>query len=222
MFTRYMTVLAMLGVVVLSMGMVNAETLVVDFENVPPLPQGPPLFSQAGPAQTIDVDGKVTVTNGVVLGYPTNLPATPYATEPNLYGTYHAADPSLTANVTLEFADDFEVHQLEGLLFNGWTSSVDYTVTAYDADDNVVDTDFFDDMPSNYNGGYGQFSLASLEAIAKVVFSPDSDSTWDYFVDTIVVNGTLQGVFDVPTPAAAGMGFVLLGGIILRSRRGLI
>ncbi len=219
--SKFFKMMAVLALVVFSVGVVNAETLLIDFENVPPVPQGPSVFSSAGPAQTLDVDGKATVSNGVVLGYPTNLPATPYATSPNLYGTAHFADASLTPNITIDFDPTFEVHKLEGLLFNGWTQTVDYTVTAYDEDDNVIDTDFFDDMPSNYDGGYGEFSLDAVEAIAKVVFSPDNDTNWDYFIDSITVNATLQDIFDVPTPAAAGMGFVLLAGIMLRSRRSI-
>ncbi len=208
-----------LGLLTIPAGLLSAETLLIDFENVPPLPEGPSLFSSAGPAQTLDVDGKATVKNGVVLGYPTNLPATPFSTEPNLYGTAHFGDASLTPYVTIEFDETFEVHKLEGLLFNGLTTTVDYTVTAYDGDDNVVDSNFFDDMPSNFDGGFSEFSLEAVESIAKVVFSPESDSSWDYFIDTVVVNSTLRDTFEVPTPAAAGMGFVLMSGIILRSRR---
>ena len=61
----------------------DAKANIIDFETTPNIPLQGSLFTNAGPPQVITIDG-VTITGGVVLGFPTNLPASPFATSPNL------------------------------------------------------------------------------------------------------------------------------------------
>lgn len=186
-----------------------AFALVVNFETVPTIPTGPDTFNAAGPAQTIDVNGVVTFSGGVVLGFPIFLPASPFSTAPNVYGTANApsigvaADPSLTPTISVSISTILGATTFEGLLFNGFTQPVSYTIDAYSGS-NVVDSVFLPNLESNLSSGFTEFRLSSGgPSITSVLFNPDTTGTsgqWDYFIDTIAIN---QPIETVPLPASA-------------------
>ena len=167
---------------VLGMASMAHGALVVDFENVPPLPTGPSLWGPAGPMQTIIVPGFVTITGGVVLGNPTYFPAMAYCTPPNVYGTIDSVDPSLQPHIIIEIDPGFYVNEVHGVLCNGSTQPSDYLIEAYSGA-TVVDSQFFDDIPRNQDGGFGLISVAN-DWITRVVITPQNLSHWCFLVDT--------------------------------------
>jgi len=168
---------------VLGMASMAHGALVVDFENVPPLPTGPSVWGPTGPMQTIIVPGFVTITGGVVLGNPTYFPAIAYCTPPNVYGTTGGVDPSLQPLITIEIDPGFYVNEVHGVLCNGNNHPVDYLVEAYFGA-TVVDSQFFDNMPRNSDSGFGLISVAN-EPITSLVITPEDLSDWVFFVDTL-------------------------------------
>lgn len=188
-----------------------AFAAIVNFETVPTIATGPSLFRNAGPAQTINVPGVATFSGGVVLGFPTNFPASPFSTPPNVYGTADpafipGADPSLNSSLSVSIAPTFKTTTVEGLLFNGFSQPVSYTIDAYSGS-TLVDSVHFANLQSNFDSGFSVFRLDSGgPSISSVVFNPDKTSTggrWDYVIDTIAIGEPIENVSPVPIPASA-------------------
>jgi hypothetical protein len=187
----------------------SAFALIVNFETVPTIATGPNVYLNAGPAQTINVNGVVTFSGGVVLGFPTNFPASPFSTPPNVYATARAgfpdlADPSLSSSLSVSIVPTFTATTVEGLLFNGVPQPVNYTINAYSGS-TLVDSEFFPNLQSNATSGFTTFRLNSGgPSITSILFNPDTTSTggrWNYVIDTIAINEPIQNV--VPLPAGA-------------------
>lgn len=188
----------------------SAFAAIVNFETVPVIATGPSLYINAGPAQTINVDGVATFSGGVVLGFPTNFPASPFSTRPNVYATADHlfgsfADPSLSPSLSISIAPTFQTTTAEGLLFNGISQPVNYTVKAYSGS-TLVDSVFFSNLQSNLTSGFSVFRLSSGgPSISSVLFTPDMASTggrWNYAIDTIALGERIENVSPVPLPAS--------------------
>ncbi|NJO37240.1 MAG: hypothetical protein HC871_06000 [Rhizobiales bacterium] len=199
-----------------------AQAIIIDFEGVPPLATGPSVFASAGPAQAITVGG-ITLSGGVVLGFPTFLPATPFATTPNLYGTANhpaggaVGDPSLQPALSITLDAPVAATTIEGLLFNGLIAVDSFLVQAFSGAA-LVDSVSLDDLPANLANGFDVFRLDSggpiidLVTIAADLSGPFAGE-WDFFIDTVAVNEPIENVLaDVAEPSAlALLGFVLAG-----------
>lgn len=206
-----------------------AAALIVNFETVPQLPVGPSLSLGAGPAQTINVNGQVTFSGGIVFGFPASFPASPYSTVPNLYGTVSpliGGNFSWQPSVTMAIDPSVQAKTVEGLLFNGLTIPRSYTVDAYSGT-TLVDSQAFTNLPSNVESGFGVFRLQSDgPSISSVIFNPDRGGgafgTWDYAIDSIAINQKIETLATVPIPAAVwlfGSGLAAVETLALSSRR---
>lgn len=186
-----------------------AFAAIVNFETVPTIATGPSLFRNAGPAQTINVPGVATFSGGVVLGFPTNFPASPFST-PRLWDGrsrfYSWCRSSLNSSLSVSIAPTFKTTTVEGLLFNGFSQPVSYTIDAYSGS-TLVDSVHFANLQSNFDSGFSVFRLDSGgPSISSVVFNPDKTSTggrWDYVIDTIAIGEPIENVSPVPIPASA-------------------
>ena len=184
-----------------------AFSAIVDFETMPEISNAPKSFGRAGPAQTIEVDNVLTFKGGVVLGFPSFLPASPFITPPNLYGTANhpsggvVGDPSLSSTLSIEIASSVNATTVEGVLLNGLNRTGSYTIEAF-SDGTLVDSVSLNDLAPNLSSGFDVFNLDSNGLpITSVLFSPDlSDGEWDYLIDTIAINEPLSNV--VPIPAS--------------------
>jgi hypothetical protein len=185
-----------------------SSAVIIDFENNPSLPTGPSLFALAGPEQIINVGG-FEFSGGVVLGLPTFLPATPYATTPNLYATANhpsggaVGDPSLSSTLSITIDPLLSVTTVEGLLFNGLLDTDSFTINAFSGA-TLVDSISLLNMPSNLNSGFDIFKLDSGgSAIDLVTIDADLSGPyageWDYFIDTIAFNEPITNAIPEPT-----------------------
>ena len=185
--------------------MTFSASVIVDFEMTPTIANAPSTFSRAGPAQAIDVDSDLTFNGGVVLGLPTFLPTSPFATAPNLYATANhpsgrvVGDPTLTSTLSIDIASSVSAITVEGLLLNGLNRSGSYTIEAF-SNDTLVDSVFLDDLSPNLTNGFEVFRLDSNRLpITSVLFSPDLlDGEWDYFIDTVAINRSLENIVPIP------------------------
>ena len=185
-----------------------SASIVVDFETTPTINNAPSTFSRAGSAQTLEIDNVLTFNGGVVLGFPTFLPATPFITAPNFYATANhptggvVGDPSLNSTLSIDIASSFGATTVEGLLLNGLNRDGNYTIEAF-SHGTLVDSVLLSDLTPNFSSGFDVFRLNSNGLpITSVLFSPDlSDGEWDYFIDTITINEPL--IIDTPIPAGA-------------------
>lgn len=212
-----------------------ASALIVDFEHLPALATGPSLFANAGNPKAVNVQG-LSFNGGVVLGFPTFFPASPFSTKPNVYGTAYApaqgiTNKSFTPELRIEIDSDRGAKRVEGLLFNGLTTEDNFVVKAFSGG-KEVDKQNFDMLPSNISEGFAEFRLKSGgPSIDLVTIMADTTSgafkgQWDFLIDTIAVGEPIEnilngnggggngGVQPIPVPAAlplfasalAGMG----------------
>jgi hypothetical protein len=196
-----------------------AFSTVVDFETTPAILLGSTSFGTAGAAQTIEIDGGLTFKGGVVIGLPTFLPMTPFATSPNYYATANhpsggvVGDPSLSATLSIDIAPSFGATTIEGLLLNGLNRSGSYTIEAF-SNGILVDSDSLNNLSPNLSSGFDVFRLDSNGLpITSVLFSPDLiDGEWDYFIDTIIINESILTA--VPIPASIWLFVTGIAGII--------
>ncbi len=184
-----------------------ASSSVVNFETTPEISNASHSFGRAGPAQTIEVEGGVTFTGGVVISLPTLSPESSFATSPNYYATANhpsggvIGDPSLSSTLSIDIPSSFGATTIEGLLLNGLNRSGSYTIEAF-SDGVLVDSASLNNLSPNLSGGFDVFSLDSNGlSFTSVLFSPDLiDGEWDYFIDTISINESI--VTAVPLPAS--------------------
>jgi hypothetical protein len=196
-----------------------AFATVVDFETTPIITNAPNSFGRAGPAQTIEVDSDLTFNGGVIIGLPTFLPTTPFATPPNFYATaYHPSggivgDPSLNSTISIDITPSFGATTIEGLLLNGLNRPGSYTIEAF-SNGTLVDSVSIDNLTENLSSGFDVFRLDSNGLpITSVLFSPDLiNGEWDYFIDTIAINESLETV--VPIPAGIWLFATGVAGLI--------
>lgn len=201
-----------------------ASALIIDFETAPSLATGPNLFASAGPVQVITVGG-VTVSGGVVLGLPSFLPATPFGTPPNLYGTANhpnggvAADPTLQSTITI--AINPGASTVEGLLFNGLIATDSFLIEAFSGA-TLVDNLSLLNLPANLSNGFSVFRLSSSgPAIDRVTIQPDLaglwPGEWDYFIDTLAIAEPIENVNRAPEPASSSLLLMGLGLLVWRT-----
>jgi len=203
-----------------------ALSAIVNFETTPVIPIASRTFGRAGPAQTIDVNGTLTFSGGVVLGLPTFLPVTPFSTPPNLYGTANhpsgrvIGHPTLRSSLSIDLASSIEATTIEGLLFNGLNRSGSYTIEAF-SNEQLVDSLTLNDLAPNLSTGFELFRLDSNGLpITSVLFTPDlSDGEWDYFIDTIAINESLMKPDDIVVPIPSMIWLFASGVISLLSFR---
>lgn len=209
----------------------SASAVIINFETTPSILTGPSLFSAAGPAQDITVGG-ITVSGGVVLGFPTNFPAAPFGTAPNVYGTANhpaggaVGDSSLLSTISINIDPGLSITTVEGLLFNGLIGQDTYNITAFSSSV-AVDTVSFVDLPANLSSGFGVFRLNSGgAAIDLVTISTDLGGVfsgeWDFIIDTLAIGEPIENSV-VPVPPALylfGSGILGLVGIAKRRKSG--
>ena len=180
-------------------GAATAQSLLVNFETNPNLPQGPDTFTAAGSAQTIAIPGRVTFTGGVVLGLPLNTPAIRFATSPNVYGTSEVGsqvfegDPLLPV-IAVDIDPLYPVNLVEGVVANGRNVPESYTVTAF-LGSAVVDSQSFADVPANFDSGSFVFSL-NAPLISRVEIAGSNTAEFNFLTDTFSFNAP------IPEPAA--------------------
>lgn len=205
-----------LAALALIAGQDAAAAVVVDFDGG----SAPRTFAAAGAAQTVTV-GDMTIDGGVVLVSPSNLMDLPYGNTPHLYGTAYFGK-QLSSTLTMSFAAGADVKQVEGVLFNGSSKAVDYEVVAWSGGQQVAVGRY--SLASTHEDGWSVFRVASDAGIDKVDVRPTSNLLqWDFFIDTIAVNQSLETVLSpVPEPATALMmlaGLGLCGAWRRRARR---
>lgn len=204
-----------------------AFSAIVDFETIPEISSAPRTFSRAGSAQIVEVDSIFTFKGGVVLGFPSFLPTSPFITPPNLYGTANhpsggvVGDPTLSSTLSIDITSSVSATTVEGVLLNGLNRPGSYTIEAF-SNGALVDSVSLSDLSPNLSSGFDVFKLNSNGlAITSVLFTPDlSDGEWDYFIDTISINEPLKNV--VPIPASIWLfasGFACLLGMRKTRRR---
>lgn len=202
--------------------------VLIDFETLPNLPQGPSFFSEAGPMQVINVPGIATISGGVVLGDASNITNNLF-TAPNLYGTADFGDDSLDPVVTISVNPAYVADEIGFLLLNGLVAATEYKVEAY-VGATLADSETIT-IPSIQTGGSHVFEF-EIPGVTELKIIPQSLTTWDYFIDSIALNQTVEeGVENppgpaIPLPATVWMGLVSLGGMAangyVRRRRAML
>jgi hypothetical protein len=198
----------------------NAATVFVNFETVPPEPTGPSLFG--GPEQTIIVPGVATFSGGTILGDASNFPAQSFATPPNIYGTIGTGG-NYQSTLTITIDPTFLANEISFPLFNGATQTESYMVDAFSGA-TMVGTQTFSNLPANTAAGFGIVDIKAAN-ITSVLISPltlDASccNGWDYAIDSVAFNETVQEAFS-PEPGTLtliglGLGF---GSLLIRRRK---
>jgi hypothetical protein len=186
----------------------GASTLLINFEAVPVEPTGPGLFATAGAAQTITLPGVAAISGGVILGDETNLSTQAFGTPPNVYATAGFGH-NLSSTLTITFNAAFPVTQVSFPLFNGDSISESYIITAYNGVAAVA-TQTLTNLASNASGGFALADLTSANisslTIAPLALNDPSVNGWDFSIDSIALNESVQQAF-APEPS----GLTLLG-----------
>jgi hypothetical protein len=202
-------------------GVAIPSTLLINFETLPVEPTGPGYFASAGPAQTITVPEVATITGGVILGGEANLPAQAFGTPPNIYGTAGFGD-NLSPTLTMAFNSAFPVTQVSFPVFNGATIAESYLIDAYNGAA-VVASQTLSNLPSNTSGGYAITDLSAVNitsvTIAPTALNDSAVNGWDFSVDSIALNETVQQAF-VPEPGNLSLlGLSAICILFIRKRR---
>lgn len=184
-------------------GMAFADTILINFETVPPEPTGPSYFADVPAMQTIVVPGVATITGGVILGDETNLPAQSFGTPPNVYGTAGFGN-GLSSTITMMFNPAFgTVDEVSFPVFNGSTTVESYLVDAYDGA-TLAGSQTLTNVPSNGSSGFGIIDLKAPAiteiTVAPVALDASCCNGWDFSVDSIALNESVQQAV-TPEPA---------------------
>ncbi len=194
----------------------SASTMLINFETVPVEPAGPSLFATAGAAQTITVPGVAAISGGVILGDETNLSLQAFGTPPNVYATAGFGH-DLSSALTISFNAAFPVTQVSFPLFNGDSISESYIITAYNGA-GVVASQTLTNLASNASGGYAIADLTSANisslTIAPAALNDPSVNGWDFSIDSIALNESVQQAF---APEPSGLALLGLSAIVLFS-----
>jgi hypothetical protein len=205
----------------------DAKAIIIDFETTPNIPLQGSLFSSAGPPQVITVGDVVTITGGVVLGFPTNLPDSPFATSPNLYGTaYHPSgnvfgDISLTNMLSIEIDLTLNAMNVDGLLYNGLRMTDTILLFAFSEGMEVASLSF--ELPA-FESEFSVFRLVSeFLPIDLVTITSDlggaDPGEWDFFIDTLAIGEPINVVPEPGSFLLLASGLVALSSSRRRDRR---
>jgi hypothetical protein len=212
--------LAVVLAAVMPATIVNASTLLINFETVPADPTGPDLFATAGIAQTITVPGVAIISGGVILGDETNLPAQAFGTPPNVYGTAGFGD-NLSPTLAVSFNTAFPLTEVSFPVFNGATISESYTITAYNGAA-VVASQTLTNLASNSSDGFAIADLSSANisslTIAPIALNDPAVNGWDFSIDSIALNESVQQAFAPEPPGLGVLGFSAIGVIFVTRR----
>jgi hypothetical protein len=197
----------------------RADTITIDFDNIPSLAAGPELFTAAGQAQTLDASGLATISGGVVLGLASGLAGDPYATGSNIYAT--ASDNlvgkgafGLPNTITINIAPGMVADQASVPIINGMPSSESYVVTAFD-DGSQVSQQIFSNVQAF---GFAVASFTGLD-ITSINITPTDTSSWDFATDSVTLNeSAVRGILSTPEPASAGLALAGLLGVWIGMR----
>jgi PEP-CTERM motif-containing protein len=188
----------------------SAGTIVINFETVPVEATGPSTFAAAGPMQTIVVPSVATITGGVILGNETNLPAQSFGTPPNVYATAGFGDPTLQSTLTIDLSASFPTTEVSFPVFNGSTQTESYVVDAFNGAA-MVATQTLSSVPANGSSGFGIIDLMAANitsvTIAPVALDASCCDGWDFSIDSIALNESVQQALGTPEPGT----FALLG-----------
>lgn len=187
---------------------VQADLVLIDFENNPALAAQPDTFD-AATITTVSVPSIATVTGGKVLGNPAFVASFPVAgSEPNTYGTAFF-DTSLSPNIVIEFDPSIIVTSISGVVMSGLPDFSTFIIDALTGAI-VVDNDTFLDVEDNFDpASFREFGLSGTD-ITSVVFAQEGASDpgdFDYFIDTLEVTFTHR-VIVVPEPSTLGAGLI--------------
>jgi hypothetical protein len=203
-----------------NLAVARADTITtIDFEKIPFGSAGPPLFTDAGGVETIDIAGVASITGGVVLGLAPALSGNPYATGSNIYATASnsvvgAGGFGLPDSIVINIASGTHATQATVPVINGMSQSKDYVVTAFD-DGAVVWQQTLSDVQGF---GYAVANVTGSEITSIEIAAADS-STWDFATDTITLteSSSRSTVTSTPEPGSA---FLLLGGLAIAGAAG--
>jgi hypothetical protein len=174
-----------------------ATTALVNFDP-PTIAQGPSTYVAAGPQQTITTTPAV-FTGGVVLGFATFFPAISFATAPNVYGTADFGN-GLANTLNIGINPGFTTTEVSFALFNGETFNQSYVATAYNGG-TAVGSQTLSNVAANFNSGYGVIDLKASNITSVVIAPKGAPSVWDFLIDTVAFNQTVQqGVTNSPPP----------------------
>jgi len=196
----------------------HADTAVlINFETVPAEPAGPSVYSECT-AATITVPDVASISGGCILGDANFFPALGFATPPNVYGTAgFGTTPSST--LTINISPSFTADEVSFPLFNGSTQTESYNVEAFDGATPVA-TQILSDLAPNLDSGYGIVDLTAAN-ITSVTINPAALNAgccggWDFLVDSIALNESVESAFPTPEPATfalLGLGLAAVGAI---------
>lgn len=174
----------------------QAATAFITFDD---LATGPDNYPAASPSPQTIIYPQATFTGGVILGNATNFPAQSFATSPNIYATSWFGT-NLSDMLTITINPSFPTNEVSFPLFNGLTTSQSYTVSAFDASNNLLTSQHLPNIASTTSSGFAIVDLVAL-GIMSVTITPDSipDGRWNFAIDSIALNQSLQ---PVPLPAA--------------------
>lgn len=174
----------------------KATTALIDFETTPSLSTGPSIYVAVPGPQTITTT-PATFTGGVVLGNATFFPAISFATIPNVYGTADFGN-HLPEALTITMAAAFTTTEVSFALFNGEVFNQSYSVDAFNGT-TVVGNQTLNNIPANFNAGYGLVDLTAPGGITSVVITPvGNPSAWDFLIDTVGFNQNINTVILPP------------------------
>lgn len=203
-------VFAPMSVALASSDVESGRTL-IDFENTPSLPA-----AEAGAEQDINVPGIATIRGGTVGSSFTHFPAASYATLPNSYWTASSkvngvnADPSLQPEITIDVNPEFDVSEISFPLFNGMGTVTSYVVQAFSGTTLLENRVFQDVPPNDPDQGHVTVDIKQPD-INKVTIATSGAPAdqWDFIIDSIAFNGTVQQQVPVrsTSPAVTGVSF---------------
>ncbi|MDY6938300.1 MAG: hypothetical protein SWY16_11590 [Cyanobacteriota bacterium] len=199
-------------------GLNRAFAVTIDFDSQGLF--GPSQFSEAGTAQTLDIetsDGNVTLNGGVILTSTTNLPAN----QTSIYGTASFGNSSLSNPLVISFQDSIDNFFLD--ILNGNTESIVYTVS-----DNLGNFASFE-LPPNLVSGQTQIGFPAAGSQVTVTSELGSSIAFDFLIDNISFNELLpntlpdpidEGTQSVPEPISILASLPILGiGALSRRRK---
>jgi hypothetical protein len=193
---------------------------------------GPSFFDEAGPAQKLVIpildNGNLitaTIINGVVLGSESNLSVE----DPEVYGTANFGDPSLLANIEIQF--DRPVSNFSVTVFNGLTTPTTYTIIASTSTGTPNRIEAFTHVSLDSNSS--DASAATVNAnmpeggAVDVLIVADSAETintgnWDFSIDNINFDFSPAQIQIPKNPAVSIVNINLVKSLLFLSELGAL